>query len=279
MTEANTGGFVVTDYYAYDDVAPARVRPRRRRGRFLPILLSLIVILAVIAVVADRVAASYATKELRTKMVSQLSQMDVQYDSLDVSIGGFPFLTQVARGNYDKITIDMTNVRLPEQNGRGATLPSLNVVATGVDADTQQVIAGTAKVNAEKVTGTAVVSFSTLDTIVDYSKYQLKDVKYSASDGGLHATGKLDLGAVELPISATADISVVNGQFQVKLRDLKAVNVTAPTAAKTYLTNLAQQSISAQLPKLPFGLALDHVTVGPDGLAISAIGQNVPLLS
>ena len=268
--------------YAFDDVEDpvrsAQVRPRRRRRGFLTYFLGLILVLGAIAVVADRVAASYASKELRSRVVAELNQMDVKYDALDVSIGGFPFLTQVARGNYDKITIDMGGVRLPEQAGRNATLKSLNVVASGVDADTQQVIEGNAKVNARQVSGTAVVTFSTLESLVDYSQYRLSEVKYSESGGGLHATGKANLGAVEVPISATADVSVVKGQFQVKLRDLKAVNMPAPTVVTDYLSNLAQQSVTAQLPKLPFGLTLDQVTVSPDGLAVSATGQDVPLL-
>ena len=63
-----------------------------------------------------------------------------------------------------------------------------------------------------------------------------------------------------------------------KLRDLKAVNLPAPTVLQDYLSNLAQQSVTAQLPKLPFGLTLDQVTVGADGLAVSATGRDVPLL-
>lgn len=270
----------MTDYAYDDEVETRRDRPRRRRrGGWLTVLLVLLLVLGAVAVVADRVAASYATKELRAQLVSQLSQMDVKYDSLDVNIGGFPFLTQVARGNYDKISIDMANVQLPQQGGNGATLPSLHVVATGVDANTQQVIQGNAKVNAKQVTGTAVVGFNTLEKLVDYSKYRLSEVKYSEAGGGLHVTGKVNLGAVEVPISATADVSVVKGQFQVKLRDLKAINVAAPASLKDYLTNLAQQSLTAQLPKLPFGLVLEQATVGADGLAITAGGQDVPLLN
>jgi hypothetical protein len=42
---------------------------------------------------------------------------------------------------------------------------------------------------------------------------------------------------------------------------------------------LAQQSLTAQIPKLPFGLVLDKVAVQSDGLAISATGHDVPLKS
>jgi hypothetical protein len=242
------------------------------------VLLTLLVLLGVVAVIGDRVAANYAGKQLREQVSGELAQNNVSYDSLDVGIGGFPFLTQVYRGHYDEITIDVANAKLPAPNGQTATLPSLHVVANGVDADTGQVLQGTANVNAERVAGTAVVSFSTLETLVDYSAYHLTDVKFSDEGGGLHATGRADLGPVEVPISATADITVVSGKVQIKLRDMKAVNVPAPAVLQDYLGDLAQQSLTAQLPQLPFGLVLDQVSANSAGLAISATGQNVELL-
>ena len=259
----------------------ARGRPtgRRRHGGCLTLFLGLVLLLGVEAVVGDRIAASYATNALHTQLASELRQKNVSYDSLDVAIGGFPFLTQVARGNYDEITIDMAGVRLPQEGGRGATLPALHVVATGVNANTKQVIAGTAKVAAKQVTGTATVAFSTLETLVDYSAYRLSEVKYSESGGGLHVTGKADVGGVQVPVAATADISVAKGQLQVNLRDLAAVNLPAPIVFRQYLSNLAQQSLTAQLPKLPFGMTLDQVTVQPTGLAITATGRDVPLVN
>jgi len=40
-----------------------------------------------------------------------------------------------------------------------------------------------------------------------------------------------------------------------------------------------QRSVQARLPALPFGLKLQAVTVRPDGLAITAAGVDVPLVS
>jgi hypothetical protein len=274
IDEATSRGTRVTnDPYG---TVTERARPRRR-SRLLTVLISLLVILAILGVAADRVAAHYADQELRKQVAAELNRSDVAYESLDVGIGGFPFLTQVARGSYDKITIDLTEVALPEDTAPGVVLPKLHVEASGVDADTQQVIDGTAKVNAKQVTGTAVVGFSTLNNAIDYSAYRLSNVTFSESDGGLKATGRANLGAVEVPISATADLSVVNGQIQIQLRDIEAVNLPAPALLTNYLTDLAQNSLTAQLPKLPFGLTLNQVTVDSDGLAISATGQDVPL--
>jgi hypothetical protein len=239
----------------------------------------LVLVLAAIALVADRVAAKVATDELRSRLVAQMSDRDVQFRSMEVRIGGFPFLTQVARGLYREITIDMADVELPAGAGRAATLPTLNVVGTDVDADTADLVNGTAKVTAAQVTGTAVVSLTTLETIVDYSQFRLSGVRFTESSGGLKLSGTLALAGISVPISATADIIVTEGQFRLTLRDVTAVNVAAPPVVRDYLGGLAQRSLVAHLPPLPFGMTLDGVQVRPDGLAITATGHDVPLVA
>jgi hypothetical protein len=254
-------------------------RPRRRRGGWVTMLAILLVLVA-IAVVGDRLAARYATTRLRTQLVAELDSRGVGYDTTEVSIGGFPFVNQVARGRYDSITIDMTGVRLPTGNGnQTALVPTLHAVARSVVANPADVVKGTAKVTAEQVDGTALVAFSTLETLVDYRQFNLSNVRFSEVGGALKATGTVNIAGAQLPIAATADIVVVRGQLQVHLRDASAVGLPAPDAARTYLSRLAERSLAARMPALPFGLRLDKVTVEPAGLAVSASGRNVALVS
>src|SRR5262245_47209984 len=97
-------------------------RPRRRRGGAGGVLLAIVLVIVAVVVIGDRVAARLASNELRSQIVTELQKRDVAYSSLGVSIGGFPFLTQVASGRYEQIAIDMTDVELPAGNGRKATL-------------------------------------------------------------------------------------------------------------------------------------------------------------
>ena len=55
--------------------------------------------------------------------------------------------------------------------------------------------------------------------------------------------------------------------------------MTAPAAARNYLANLAERTVAARLPQLPFDLTLDAVDVQADGLAITATARDVPLAS
>src|SRR3954471_12963073 len=84
---------------AYDDDTYVERRPRRRRRGGMTFLIVGLLLVAAILVVADRVAAKVAADELKAQLVSELDQRDVAYESLDVGIGGFPFLTQVAAGH------------------------------------------------------------------------------------------------------------------------------------------------------------------------------------
>jgi len=251
---------------------------RRRRGGWTALFLTLVV-LAVIAVVADRVAAQVATKQLRAQIVQELDARDVAYSSLDVSIGGVPFLTQVLRGRYDQITIDMAQVSLPTGAGARAILPNLNVVATGVNADAQQLAQGTAKVTADQVTGDAVVSYQTFHDLIDLSQYRLSDLAFGEENGALRVDGTANIAGFTLPLVALADVTVVDSVITVHLRDARAVGVEMPQLAKNYLNDLVNQNITASLPALPFGLSLNRLVVTTAGLAITATGHDVPLVS
>jgi hypothetical protein len=263
---------------AYDeDTYVERRRPRRRRSGW-GFLFALLLLLVAIAVVADRVAAKFAGDELKAQLVAELDQRDVQYETLDVGIGGFPFLTQVAAGHYNGINIDMTQVRLRTGNGPAVTLPELHVTAKGVSADTAEVVSGTAKVTAEQVTGDAVVAYSTLETLIDYSRFNLTNVKFEEANGALRATGTATISGVKVPITASAAVAVKDGQFTISLRDATAATLPVPAIVTNYLSNLAQQAAVARLPKLPFGLTLDSASVQPNGLALAATGANVPLI-
>jgi DUF2993 family protein len=263
---------------------PALVRRRRRAGGGWVTVLAILLVLGAVLAVADRAAASAANREVRARLVAELARHDVGYQSLGVDIGGFPFLVEVAQGRYDQVTIDMSQVTLPAgqlTGGRVATvnLPELNVIAHDVTASTEELIKGTAKVNAGGVTGTAVVSFASLQSLVDFSAYHLSDVTFGESNGALTASGKVNFAGVTVPVSAEANISVVNGAFAIKLVKVNAAAVSAPPAVNDYLGGLVERTVSAKLPPLPFGLSLQDVDVRPEGLAITAGGHDVPLVS
>jgi cell division protein FtsL len=248
-----------------------QVRVRRRRRRW-PTLLVVLLVLAAVLVAADRFGARAASDELRQRVSSELTARQVSYSSLEVEVAGLPFLTQVARSEFERITIDLTQVRLPAGEDRIAQLPSLHVVATGVHADAIAAYQGTAAVTADKVTGSAVVSYQTLSDLLDLSQYEfagvhLTDIVFTESGGALRARVQVQALGVDAPIEAA-----------VRLRDARAVGVPLPQLLLDPLSDLANYVLVATLPELPFGLRLDRMDVVGDGLSVTITGHEVQLV-
>jgi hypothetical protein len=250
--------------------------PRRRPGRWQAVL-GVLLIFAVLLVVADRAAAAAASSQMRTRVATELARHDVSYATLDVGVGGVPFLTQLAQRRFRSITIDMTQVHL-SANGKDATLPSLHVLATGVRVDPVAVLRGqSTTVTSDKVSGTALVSYDTLSRVLDLSQYHLQDLTFEERDGKLWAAGTVTLSSLRIPVEAAANVSVTNGRIQLVLRDAAAVGMTLPEVAVSVLDQLVNAVLEPDLPPLPFGLTLDSLQVTPDGLAVAVTGTGLAL--
>src|SRR5262249_19904881 len=122
------------------------------RGRRITIVLVvLLVVVGGLLVAADRVAAYAAertvAREAKQELASQ--QISAAQDPI-VHVYGVPFLTQVVRGKYQKITIDVV-----QPSAQGVTLDDLFVTATGINASTGALLHGTGEITADTVTGTA----------------------------------------------------------------------------------------------------------------------------
>lgn len=250
--------------------------PPRRPGRW-QFVLGLVLIVAVLMVVADRAASAVAANELQSRVAQELQARQVGYTSLDVTVAGVPFLTQVARGRYESISIDMTGVRL-HSGELEATLPALQVVATGVQADAAAVARGEASVVAERVVGRAVVSYAGLTGLVDLQDYSLRDVAFEERAGALHASATVHVAGLSLPIEATAEVSLQEGQIHLQFREAVAVGVEMPEAGLALLDALVNAVIVVAMPPLPFDITLDTLEVTPAGLRIGATGHDITLV-
>jgi hypothetical protein len=240
-------------------------------------VLGVLLLLAVLLIVADRAAEAEASSQLRTRVGTELAKRDVSYATLDVAVGGTPFLTQVVQRRFTSVTIDMTQAHI-SADGKQATLPSLHVVAGGVHFDPVAVLRGDpATVTTEVVSGNAIVTYATLSSLLDLSQYHLTDLQFEERDGGLRATGNVSVGSATVPMQATADVSVTNGRIELRLRDAGAVGVTLPPVAVSALDALVHAVLNPDLPPLPFGIALQSLQVTPDGLAVAITGHDLTL--
>ena len=85
--------------------------PRRRSRRWPWVLLVIVVVLAGLFVVADRIALGYA----EDKAATSLQQSQQLNQKPDVTVDGFPFLTQLAAGEFDDVTISADRLEVTER--------------------------------------------------------------------------------------------------------------------------------------------------------------------
>lgn len=250
-------------------------RPRRRWGRRLLVtLVVLLVVLGGVLVVADRVAANVAERRIADQVTREMAKQEVRSSPPEVGVGGFPFLTQVFAGRYESISILLRDVEGPAQ-GRTVRVPELEVHARDVTAPIQTLRTGQGEIRAQTVEGTATISYGTVAAYIDQEGLTLTE-----EAGRLGVTAPLTVLGQRLTVRGTADLTVDQGEVAIRFSQLTADGLPAIPAAQALVNAYAQQiSVQVPLPALPYGLEVQEVRALPEGLAVTASAQNVPLNS
>lgn len=253
----------------YVDEPPRRRRTGRRWGLVLLVFLLLV---GGLLVIADRVAASAAERLVADQVNQELAKRKVTAGEPQVTVGGFPFLTQVLDEKFKKITIDLADV-----SGEGVKLPKLRVIANNVVATRQTLMNGSGRITAQSVTGTATIDYASVTELIK-QRVNLPDLKLSEKDGKLQAVLPTQILNQPVTLNGTADLTVKGNVVQVKFRKLTAEGLSQVPLVQDALTRYAQQiSIPVQVPALPFGLKITEVKPQADGLAVTGGADNVPL--
>lgn len=242
-----------------------------RRGRRWAVgLLVFLLVVAGLLVVADRVGAWYAQRRIADEVQQEVANRDITSDEPDVTVGGFPFLTQVLSGDYESISILLRNVE-----GGGVRLPELNIEATGVHADLDTIRSGQGEARADRVTGTATVGYATVAALASLPGLQL-----SGQDGQLRVRLPVEVQGQDLVLVGTAKVQVEDNRIQVRVSELDDENGNLPAALRGIANRYAEQlSVNLQLPDLPYNLTVNEVTPEPSGLAVTATARAVPITS
>ena len=221
---------------------PIPERPRRRR-RWPWIVLATLLVLLVLFVVLDRVAVAYAENQAAQQMQSQGFPTKP-----DVTIEGFPFLTQVAARNIKDVHITATKVPA------GPVTLSLTADATNVLLDP-----GYQSGTISHVTGTGVIPFSSV----------------SSAFGGGSGLTITSAGGNTMKVSLNvlgADISMTGAIEQAGPNTLK-VHLNQPSGLPVSLP--IPNSFTIHIPTLPMHLTIQSVKVTSQGIVVHATGSNI----
>lgn len=245
-------------------------RPRRRGRKLLIGFAVLLLVLAGLLVVADRVAVGVAERAVADQVRQEVAKQDVRSAPPKVDVGGFPFLTQVLAGKYQHISIVLTDVQGSVQ-GDPVRVPRLDVDARNVRASLDTLRSRQGDVVAESVDGRATISYNSLAAMLDRPGLTLGE-----RDGKLVVTAPVDILGAKLTVNGTADLTVSDGRVALRFKDLTAEGLPNLPMARAVLTDYARSiSINVALTELPFQLQVRKVEPKPEGLLVTADAKNV----
>lgn len=245
------------EYPGWEQSAQAEpIRPRRRR-RGLKWLIVLVVLLGLL-VGADRVALVIAEHQLASRIQSsqKLSQKP------DVSIAGFPFLTQVAARDFPHATVDIHGL-----DANGLTITDLHADLHGVHVNS-----GFNSATVDTLDATAQLSYADIGKALS-SKLELDGTQVGTVQVSRGGPGQIKASYKLLGIGISTTIGVtLTGKNTLQFR-----SVSLDTPLSAIGVDPTSIDVSYDLGSLPFGIDLTRLTFTGTAVEVAATGSNVDL--
>ncbi|MFW6690573.1 DUF2993 domain-containing protein [Streptomyces sp. MAR4 CNX-425] len=229
--------------------------------RGLRIVLVVCVVLGVVFVAVDRVTVYVAEGKVADRIQARLGLEG----STEVSINGFPFLTQIAGKHLDDVDVEMTGIRADAAaSGTGERLlvSEFSVELSGMDLDEDY-----GGATAESAAGSAVIAYEALTAAAGHRGVTFGyggdgKVKVTASAGALDAPE---------PVEVLSTVEAEGGDT-VRLRAEEIPAAGGPGAQEAVRGAV---DVDRQVGGLPDGVRIDLVTATADGLVVDVAGEGV----
>lgn len=225
-------------------------------------LFTTLVVLVVLAVAADRVSLVLAQRAVAAQLQASGS-LSVRPD---VSVRGFPFLTQAVAGRYDDVELSARDVTA----GAGR-ISELDVALRGVRVPLSAVLSGSVReVPVDSVRATLLVTYAEMSR-------QLQGRRLSVSPAGdrLRVTGSVQVLGRTVMASAISTVAVSGTSVVVTARRFEVGNAAANRAVTAALAGRFDFVI--RLGMLPYGLKLGSLQVQPRGVVATAAAAHTVL--
>lgn len=225
-------------------------------------LLVVLVVLLGLAVVADRVAVGVA----EDRVAEAIAQRGDLAGTPEVSIDGWPFLTQAVAGDYRDVRVQLTAADLDEPEGTTA-----DVRLHGVHVPLSDVLGGSVtQIPVDRIDGTVTLSYALL------SRELGTDTELVPEGEGLRLTKTIRVLGYEVPLTAVGTVSLDGQELVIEVDGASAAGVDLPDR----VVDAASDALDLRYPiELPFGLELTGVTPGEDGVHVTAGATDTVLSS
>jgi hypothetical protein len=217
-------------------------------------LLTVVAVLAVLLVAADRIGVLVASHVVASKLrTSAMLQADPT-----VKVEGFPFLTQAVRGRYDRIDLSTGSL-----TRGGVRLDRLEVSLTGLRLTASQALSGdVSSVPVEGLTAHAVVTYADIASVG-----RLAGLSVTPVGSHLRVTARLTVLGQSVTASTDSTVRLVGRSAVISAQDL---TVAGQSSAALNSALAGRLDLTVPLGTLPYGLALTGVHVSSAGLVLDA---------
>lgn len=222
------------------------------------VLIVLVVLLVVGVIAADRIGVMVAQNEISSRVAAQYNLPKKP----DVSIGGFPFLTQAVAGKYDEI-----DVNIGDWTQQNITVHDLQVKLSGLSAPLSDVVNNnTSNIVADTATASAIVPYDTIKNLAPHGVDSL-----AATPDGLELKGNFQVGGFNIP--ATIVVKVAAAPGGVAITPVSVKSSLGPAVPAGLLKG--RLGFVVPIQNLPIGSRISQVDPTPTGLKVAATANNV----
>ncbi|MGW2842585.1 LmeA family phospholipid-binding protein [Streptomyces sp. NPDC001493] len=226
--------------------------------RALRILLIVVVVLGGLFVAVDRLAVHFAENEA----ADRVEFTGATATSTDVSIHGFPFLTQIVGRDLDRVDITLKGIEA------GTNGDTIRISELRAELDRVAIGEGYTSARAGLVKGTALVSYADLSDAAEDGV----TVQY-ADNGKVKVTGTVQVLGKDLTRSVVSSVTLVDG---------RTVRVRADAVPGEDIPGLeglvrSRTDFERTVGGLPNGVVLKKVEALPEGLEISVEATDIAL--
>jgi hypothetical protein len=233
------------------------------------LLITLVIVAAVVAL-GDRVANALVERRIATEVANTAADHGAYSDQRpDVTIHGWPFLTQAWTGEFEQIDITLQDV-----GSGGLEFPSLDLVAHDVHADWRELSdGGDAVASTLDVEGS--VSVDSIEALLaEKTGFDLE----IGEDGTAKLQGSRELGGIEVELEATGQIVIDANTLQFTPDAIESLTTNLPPAVQPLIQGAASEfASSVELPELPYGIQLVEVAFEGDVVTVSGTAEDVVL--